>query len=109
MGFQMNLALRTLSLVLIGLILCCSVFADIVILKDGFILQGTVKRESVTEFDPVSKEPVIIPKGFYMVDDGARRIYFNPNLVRTLDKRDPIQEERWIHNKAIYIPNGSAP
>jgi hypothetical protein len=106
MGFQMNLALRTLSLVLIGLILCCSVFADIVILKDGFILQGTVKRESVTEFDPVSKEPVIIPKGFYMVDDGARRIYFNPNLVRTLDKRDPIQEERWIHNKAIYIPNG---
>ena len=106
MGFQMNLALRTLSLVLIGLILCCSVFADIVILKDGFILQGTVKRESVTEFDPVSKEPVIIPKGFYMVDDGARRIYFNPNLVRTLYKRDPIQEERWIHNKAIYIPNG---
>jgi hypothetical protein len=106
MGFQMNLALRTLSLVLIGLILCCSVFADIVILKDGFVLQGMVKRESVTEFDPVSKEPVIIPKGFYMVDDGARRIYFNPNLVRTLDKRDPIQEERWIHNKAIYIPNG---
>ena len=106
MGFQMNLALRTLSFFLIGLILCCSVFADIVILKDGFILQGTVKRESVTEFDPVSKEPVIIPKGFYMVDDGARRIYFNPNLVRTLDKRDPIQEERWIHNKAIYIPNG---
>ena len=33
MGFQMNLALRTLSLVLIGLILCCSVLADIVILK----------------------------------------------------------------------------
>ncbi len=44
MGFQMNLALRTLSLVLIGLILCCSVFADIVILKDGFVLQGMVKR-----------------------------------------------------------------
>ena len=106
MGFQMNLALRTLSLVLVGLVLCCTVLADIVILKDGFILQGQVKRESVTEFDPVSKEPVIIPKGFYMVDDGARRIYFNPNLVRTLDKRDPIQEERWIHNKAIYIPNG---
>ena len=106
MGFQMNLALRSLSLVLVGLVLCCSALADIVILKDGFILQGMVKRESVTEFDPVSKEPVIIPKGFYMVDDGARRIYFNPNLVRTLDKREPIQEERWIHNKAIYIPNG---
>ncbi|MEY4789590.1 MAG: hypothetical protein RLZ61_1808, partial [Planctomycetota bacterium] len=106
MGFQMKFALRILSLVLIGLVLCCSVLADIVILKDGFILQGMVKRESVTEFDPVSKEPVVIPKGFYMVDDGARRIYFNPNLVRTLDKRDSIQEERWIHNKAIYIPGG---
>ncbi|NBR05186.1 MAG: hypothetical protein EBT92_05375 [Planctomycetes bacterium] len=105
----MNLALRTLSLVLIGLTLCCSVLADIVILKDGFVLQGMVKRESVTEFDPVSKEPVIIPKGFYMVDDGVRRIYFNPNLVRTLDKRDPIQEEKWIHNKPIYIPNGKGP
>ncbi len=106
MGFQMKFTLRILSLVLIGLVLCCSVLADIVILKDGFILQGMVKRESVTEFDPVSKEPVVIPKGFYMVDDGARRIYFNPNLVRTLDKRDSIQEERWIHNKAIYIPGG---
>ena len=102
----MNLALRSISLVLIGLVLSCSALADIVILKDGFVLQGMVKRESVTEFDPVSKEPVVIPKGFYMVDDGVRRIYFNPGLVRTLDKRDPLQEEKWVHNKAIYIPNG---
>lgn len=102
----MNLALRSISLVLIGLVLSCSALADIVILKDGFVLQGMVKRESVTEFDPVSKEPVVIPKGFYMVDDGVRRIYFNPGLVRTLDKRDPLQEEKWVHNKSIYIPNG---
>jgi hypothetical protein len=106
MDIPMNLALRSISLVLIGLVLSCSALADIVILKDGFVLQGMVKRESVTEFDPVSKEPVVIPKGFYMVDDGVRRIYFNPGLVRTLDKRDPLQEEKWVHNKAIYIPNG---
>ncbi len=105
----MKSALRILSLVLIGLVLCCSVLADIVILKDGFILQGTVKRESVTEFDPVSKEPIVIPKGFFMVDDGARRIYFNPNLVRTLDKREPIQEEKWTHPKALYFPNPKNP
>lgn len=97
---------------ILALLLCFpSLFllADMVILKDGFILQGTVKRESVTEFDSVSKEPIVIPKGFFMVDDGARRIYFNPNMVRVVEKRELPQEERWVHQKSLYLPNAKGP
>lgn len=85
------------------------IFADMVVLKDGFILQGVVKRESVTEFDATSKEPIVIPKGFFMVDDGARRIYFNPNMVRVVEKMEAPQEERWVHQKSIYLPNAKGP
>jgi pimeloyl-ACP methyl ester carboxylesterase len=68
--------------------------ADLIFLKDGFVLQGQVRRESVTQFDPYSKEPVIIPKGFFLVDDGPRKIYFSPSQVRIVEKMAPPQEER---------------
>ncbi|HZY85848.1 MAG TPA: hypothetical protein VFE78_13520, partial [Gemmataceae bacterium] len=68
--------------------------ADLIFLKDGFVLQGQVRRESVTQFDPSSKEPIVIPKGFFLVDDGPRKIYFSPNQVRIVEKMAPPAEER---------------
>ena len=73
--------------------------ADLIFLKDGFVLQGQVRRESVTQFDPYSKEPVIIPKGFFLVDDGPRKIYFSPSQVRIVEKMEPPAEERVMGNK----------
>ncbi|MSR29906.1 MAG: hypothetical protein EXR99_00230 [Gemmataceae bacterium] len=105
----MKLIARLVLLLGIAALAVWPLYADIVILKDGFILQGIVKRESVTEFDPVSKEPIDIPKGFFMVDDGARRIYFSPSMVRTLEKKDLPQEEKWVHPKSIYIAGGKNP
>ena len=53
MGFQMKFALRILSLVLIGLVLCCSVLADIVILKDGYVAQIGTPKEIFDELVPM--------------------------------------------------------
>jgi pimeloyl-ACP methyl ester carboxylesterase len=68
--------------------------ADLIFLKDGFVLQGQVRRESVTQFDPHSKEPVVIPKGFFLLDDGPRKIYFAPSQVRIVEKMAPPADER---------------
>ncbi len=67
--------------------------ADLIFLKDGFVLQGQVRRESVTYFDPHSKEPVIIPKGFFLLDDGPRKIYFATSQVRVVEKMAAPPEE----------------
>jgi hypothetical protein len=71
--------------------------ADLIILKDGFALQGKVRREGVTEFDPVEKVAVFIPKGFTLVDDGPRRIVFSPAQVRIVERMAEPAEERVTH------------
>jgi hypothetical protein len=83
--------------------------ADLIFLKDGFVLQGQVRRESVTQFDPSSKEPIIIPKGFFLVDDGPRKIYFSPSQVRIVEKMEPPAEERVMGNKDYAILNPRIP
>jgi tetratricopeptide (TPR) repeat protein len=60
--------------------------AELIFLKDGYILQGKVRREAVVEFDPVSKEMISIPRGFFMVDDGPRRVYFSPRQVSIVER-----------------------
>src|SRR3954468_24433744 len=55
--------------------------ADLIFLKDGTVLQGQVKRESRVEFDPVTHEAFHMAQGFFLVDDGPRRMYFCQNQV----------------------------
>jgi hypothetical protein len=61
--------------------------ADLVIFKDGFTLEGQVKRENeiVTERDAPS---IVIPKpgGFWMLEDGPCRLIFNPAQVQDVAK-----------------------
>src|SRR5262245_43433246 len=55
--------------------------ADVVILKDGFTLHGKVRRESTQFVDPASGQMLVVPKGFFMLDDEAPRIYFNHRQI----------------------------
>ena len=50
------------------------------IFKDGFVLQGTVRREGKGEFD--DGQVIFIPSGFFFIDDNARRQYFSPSLMQ---------------------------
>src|SRR5262245_51009619 len=68
--------------------------ADLIFFKDGFAIEGHVKREMSLEFDQVGKEAYHMPKGFYFVDDGPRRIFFSPAQVRYVFSKDPPGEEQ---------------
>jgi pimeloyl-ACP methyl ester carboxylesterase len=59
--------------------------------KDGFTVQGIVKRDTTNFYDPISGQPVRIPLpgGFYTVDEGARLIIFSPNQVQDVLGAEP--------------------
>jgi len=70
--------------------------ADLIYFKDGFAIEGRVKREMSLEFDKVGQEAYHMPKGFYFVDDGPRRIFFSPAQVRYVFSKDPPGEEKIV-------------
>jgi pimeloyl-ACP methyl ester carboxylesterase len=79
--------------------------ADLVFFEDGFVIEGRVRRESVTEWDPVGRDLLIIPKGFFMLDDGPRRTYFAPTRARIVEQQEMPSEERIIRkSKALFLP-----
>jgi hypothetical protein len=98
-------ASRSACLVVLALAICLagSARADLIFLKDGYVVQGTVRREMTSSFDHVSKEMTLIPKGFFMIDDGPRRVYFSPTQVRIIEKLPAPTEERVVSTKGAYI------
>jgi len=78
--------------------------ADMIYLKDGFVLVGKVKRENTQEVDQENNIVITIPRGFFFVDDGARRHYFNPAQVQTVDEMHIAQEDTLRTTRAIIFP-----
>src|SRR6516162_6408957 len=77
--------------------------ADLIILKDGTVLSGQIRREGKEEVDPYTHEPFFIPKGFFMLDDYARRIYFAPTQVRAVQAKEIAKEEFLYAEKEIKL------
>jgi predicted esterase len=61
--------------------------ADLIFLKDGTVIQGKTKNEKGSFTDPVSHETYMVATGFYFVDDGARRFFFSPGQVQSVDTK----------------------
>jgi hypothetical protein len=92
-----------------------AVVADVVIFKDGFTLQGKIRRETTNFVDPASGLQMSVAKlnGFFMVDDEARRIYLSHRQVQDANEQDPKRDAdlvRMTHpfvRDAIYkLPPG---
>jgi pimeloyl-ACP methyl ester carboxylesterase len=82
-----------LLVVALALTVCRPANADLFFLKDGFVLQGKLIREHKLEVDAATAEPILIPQGLYLVDDGARRMYFCQLHVRLIDKKEGSEEK----------------
>src|SRR5262245_6482466 len=54
----------------------------LVIMKDGFTLSGTIKREMTNVVEPGVYMQIPKLNGFYWVDDGARRMIFGHKQVQ---------------------------
>lgn len=79
--------------------------ADDVVLKDGFLLKGYIKREAKTIIDPVVKEPVILHEGFFMITDLARRTIFGPSYVADVQEKDLKPEDAVRWDRVIVVPS----
>jgi predicted esterase len=82
----------TFFLAMLCILMSCEIGrADLVIFKDGYTLQGKIKRESTYFVDPASGVQMNVPKlnGFFMVDDEARRIYFSARQIQEVPDREP--------------------
>jgi predicted esterase len=99
---------RRLIVLAVALALPSLVQAELIFLKDGFVLQGKVRRESVVEFDPVTKEMISIPRGFFMVDDGVRRVYFSPRQVSIVERLSTPPEETIGVGRVLTLINPKA-
>ncbi len=97
---------RAWALVLfaLGLLLPAPACADVVILKDGFIIQGKVRRENQEVVDAVSNESFVVPRGFFYVDDGARRHFFPPAQIQQIDSMYIPVDDTVVSPRAIYFP-----
>src|SRR3954447_874596 len=73
--------------------------ADLIFFKDGYALQGKVHREGTNEYDKTAQEFTFMPKGFFFVDDGPRRVYFSPTQVAIVERLAPPNEERVVRTE----------
>jgi pimeloyl-ACP methyl ester carboxylesterase len=80
--------------------------ADLVIFKDGYTLQGKIKRETTQFIDPASGVQMPVPKlnGFFMVDDEARRMAFSPRQVQEVPDKESAREAESIRLKSPIVP-----
>lgn len=64
--------------------------ADVIIMKDGFVMRGMVHKEKTFIVDKGSGQvfPSDKPTGFFTVDTGARLIIFNSKQVQLVDEKD---------------------
>src|SRR4051794_17866496 len=79
---------------------------DIVIMHDGTTLRGTVRREGTIYTDVATSQKMWMPAygGFFMVDDGARRVVFPTRQVREA-RADPTEKqiEAFFTPKALFL------
>lgn len=104
----MSKSFRALLALVASLAPAPSVSADIVILKDGFVIQGKVRQETKTVVDEVTREPFHMPKGFMLLDDGPRRIYFSPSQAREAVKKAPPEDEKIPADRQFIFANNVA-
>jgi predicted esterase len=90
----------------LGILTCWSVSqADLVIFKDGYTLQGKIKRDSEYFVDPASNLQMNIPKlgGFFRVDDEARSIVFSPRQVQEVPDRESNRDSDTVRLRSPIV------
>jgi pimeloyl-ACP methyl ester carboxylesterase len=84
--------------------------ADLVIFRDGFLITGKIKQDKEIFVDPLTKAWFTIGKlnGFYMVDDGPRRVIFAARQVADATRQDISQVTDSIRTGSIVRLHGGS-
>jgi hypothetical protein len=94
----------------LGAVLLSAVDANghILIFHDGFMVNGKVQKPGAYRIDPGTGTAVFMTKGVYILDAGARRIFFSPHQVPAegvLDS-DPVPESELVTLKQRVYRSG---
>ncbi len=79
--------------------------------KDGFIVEGRLRRDNTYIVDPASKTMVRIsvPNGFYHVEDAVRNIIFSPrqvnDLVKAPERKDQVRFWKTPGRPSMELPS----
>lgn len=99
-----------------GFLLPTVLRADVVVLKDGYVLKGTVRRQMTNFTDPLSGQQIETVKlnGFFLIDDAVRRTVFSFLQVADVQekKAGPDDDQvklgrRFIRLDHFRLPPGS--
>jgi hypothetical protein len=105
--------LLTLATVAAGVLACLSPVtrADLIFLKDGFVIEGKTKQETKVEIDPINREGFLLPTGAVYIDDGPRRFYFSQTMVRIVEEKESPGDDQLIHRRpgGIVSPRRMVP
>jgi pimeloyl-ACP methyl ester carboxylesterase len=92
-------------IVLVGLLLAGPAGrADVVYMKDGFRLDGKVRREATLIIDPLNGQAIPVFKGshFFIIDDKVRWVIFNHRSVEN------VEPDVNIRSDLVELQNPSA-
>ncbi len=79
----------------------------VVTLTDGTVLQGMDRREG--HYEVTGQDVVFIPKGFFFIDEGSRRVFFGSKLLRAVKPRPATTEEKVEFVKRIIVKPETIP
>jgi predicted esterase len=106
----------TFCVIIVGLLVSLLAYFDgaradhVAILKDGFTLSGTIKREMTSVSEPGLYMQIPKLNGFYMVDDGARRIVFSPKQVLQATQTEAtVDADLRFERKFVRLDNFKLP
>jgi predicted esterase len=81
--------------------------ADLIFFKDGFVIEGKTIREGERKIE--NNEVLFIPKGFFYVDDMARRTYVCPVQIQEPTKKDFTIEGEAFQTRVPIYPGSVKP
>src|SRR5262245_40648493 len=107
---------RTLLLTVLAVLAGTTAYGHLVIMKDGYALYGTVKQQKDVIFDREAGLVEIAKlNGFFLVDDGCRRVIFSQHQVQEVEDKDLFRDSDVVRLARPHrnldnfrVPGGSA-
>src|SRR4051812_3334766 len=94
------------SLTILALLSASAVRADLIFLKDGTVLYGKTIQEATQFTDPFTKEVHAVKRGFFFIDDGARRFYFSPSQVQNVQADFLPNQDTVFSSRKVVLAQG---
>lgn len=81
----------------------------LIFLKDGTVLQGNSRQQTMRYADSLTKEVYDVPSGYFFVDDGVRRFFFSHHFLANVDEKNFVAPDAVRWDKKVIFPGKNEP